>query len=107
MQAKMVVIDPLSFFYFRIDMLGTMAKRRPIRVKDIAARVVKVKQKAKPVDKPRSVRKDVKNPKRKDVTLRPEELTRRGRLTRSSFSQLKEDFPDQNLKRNVVGRQLK
>ena len=60
MQAKMVAYSPLELlFYFRIDMLGTRAERRPIRVKDIAARVMKVKQKAKPVDKPRSGRKDV------------------------------------------------
>ena len=76
-------------------------------MKDIAARVVKVKQKAKPVDKPRSERKDVKNPMRKDVTLRAEELKRGGRLTRSSFAQLNEDFPDQILKCNFVGKQLK
>ena len=108
MQAKMVAYSPLELlFYYRIDMLGTMAERRPIRVKDIATRVVKAKERAKPVDKPRSGRKDVKKPMCKDVTLRAEELTRGGRLTISSLAQLNEDFPDQNLKRNFVGKQLK
>ena len=76
-------------------------------MKNIAARVVKVKQKAKPAGKPRLGRKDVKKPMRNDVTLRAEELPRGCCLTRSSFAQLNEDFPDQNLKRNLVGKQVK
>ena len=84
-----------------------MARQRPARVKDIAARVVKLKKKDKPVEKPRTGRKDVKTSMRKDVTLRAEELTQGGRLTRASFTKLAADFPGQNLKRNFVGKQLK
>ena len=84
-----------------------MARQRPARVKDIAARVVKLKKKDKPVEKPRTGRKDVKTPMRKDVTLRAEELTQGGRLTQASFTKLAADFPGENLKRNFVGKQLK
>ena len=44
---------------------------------------------------------------RKDVTLRAEELTREGHLTRLSFAQQNTDFPEQNLKRSFVGKELK
>ena len=84
-----------------------MARQRPASVKDIAARVVKLKKKDKPVEKPRTGQKDVKTPMRKDVTLRAEELTPGGRLTLASFTKLAADFPGQNLKRNFVGKQLK
>ena len=44
----------------------------------------------------------MKHRMRKDVTLRAEELTREGHLTRCSFAQPNTDFPEQNLKRNFV-----
>lgn len=76
-------------------------------MRDIAAEVVPPKPVAATSLKVRTGRQDVKTPKRKDVTLRAEALTHGGRLTSAAFKQLQVDFPDQNLKRNFVGKQLK
>lgn len=75
-------------------------------IKSIASKVVKrVPPPSTPKSK-RTGRQDIKTPKRKDVTLRAEEITRGGALTKAAFAQLKLDFPDQNLKWNFVRKQL-
>ena len=57
--------------------------------------------------KKRVGRQYVKTPVRKDVTLRAEELTHGGRLTKATFAQLKKDFPTQDLKKKFITKQLK
>ena len=72
----------------------------------IAAQVVKRPAATKTPTKKRTGRQDIKTLQRKDVALRAEEITRGGALTKAAFAQLKEDFPDQNLKWNFVRKQL-
>lgn len=85
-----------------------MPGKKRERVRDIAAKVVttNTKRVATP-KKVRTGRQDVKTPVRRDVTLRAEALTRGGRLTKAVFKELCEEFPEQNLKKNFVLRQLK
>eukprot|EP00117_Sycon_ciliatum_P044677 scpid99779/ scgid32195/ len=82
-----------------------MAERKSLRI--IAAKVVKAKTAPTMTKAKRTGRKDIKTPARNDVTLRAAAITRGGRLTKAAFSQLQEDFPDQNLKPNFVRKQLK
>lgn len=55
----------------------------------------------------RTGRQDVRTPARKDVTLRAEALSAGGRLTKVAFELLRQEFPEQDLKKNFVLRQLK
>lgn len=58
-QTAMVLIARRSPLLFTI--VASMAERRQVRVKDIAAQVVKIKKKDKPVEKARSGSQNVKN----------------------------------------------
>ena len=84
-----------------------MARKKQDSLKAIATQVVKPKESQATPAKKRVGRQDVKTPVRKDVTLRAEELTHGGRLTKAAFAQLKKDFPTQDLKKNFITKQLK
>ena len=85
----------------------TMARKQQHSLKAIATQVVKPKETQATPAKERVGRQDVKTPVRKDVTLRAEEITHGGRLTKAPFAQLKKDFPTQDLKKNFITKQLK
>ena len=84
-----------------------MARKKQDSLKAIATQVMKPKEPQATPTKKRVGRQDVKTPVRKDVTLRAEELTHGGRLTKTAFAQLKKDFPTQDLKKNFITKQLK
>ena len=84
-----------------------MARKKQGSLKAIATQVVKPKESQASPAKKRVGRQDVKTPVRKDVTLRAEELTHGGRLTKAAFAQLKKAFPTQDLKKNSITKQLK
>ena len=84
-----------------------MARKKQDSLKAIATQLVKPKESQATPAKKRVGQQDVKTPVRKDVTLRAEELTHGGRLTKAAFAQLKKDFPTQDLKKNVITKQLK
>ena len=74
-----------------------MARKKQDSLKAIATQVAKLKESQATSAKKRVGRQYVKMPVRKDVTLRAEELTHGGRLTKAVFAQLKKDFPTQDL----------
>ena len=84
-----------------------MARKKQDSLKAIATQVVKPKESQATPAKKRVGRQDVKTPVRKDVTLRTEELTHGGRLTKATFARLKTNFPTQDIKKNFITKQLK
>jgi len=79
------------------------------RVQDVASAVLQAPAPTtpNPSSKERRGRQDVRTPMRKSITLRAEALTNGRRLSKAAFAKLQSEFPEQNLNKRFVVRQLK
>ena len=84
-----------------------MARKKQDSPKAMAAQAMKPKESQATPAKKRVGRQYVKTPVQKDVTLRAEELTHGGRLTKAAFAQFKKGFSIQDVKKNFITKQLK